>query len=114
MPPRPGFEVTRGDSNPDSAHRLHAKLGSKRASQRTDRRITNVNECLVGESGGDSLLLKATERLLTLPSHPIPNHFPEATTAHPAQNNRRTRSEQPGKIDGQLSEVLDAIQCSKV
>src|SRR5271169_2401934 len=114
MPPGPGFKVTGGHSDSNALDRFHSKFGSKRPRKKSHGRITDMDECSVGDAGAAPLWLEATERLFSVPLRQIPSRFPHTAGTDPAEHHRRTRLEQSGETACYLLEVIDTIQCAKV
>ncbi len=91
MPPSPRLKVTGGNGDSDTLHRLQPKLWSKRAGENFHRRITDVDECSISDSGADSARAEAAECLVSVPMCEIPPDFPYTTGPHPTEDGTRAR-----------------------
>jgi hypothetical protein len=74
----------------------------------------NMDECSVGDSSVDPLLLESTECLVFVRVRKIPDHFPYAPGTHPTQHSSRTGFEHSSETVSYPLEIIDAIQGAKI
>jgi len=65
MPVSPILKVARRNGNSDSPNRLQAKREREHSRQEFDRRVMNVDEYPIGNSGLDTFTLETAERLIS-------------------------------------------------
>src|ERR1700722_14643106 len=103
------FEVAGRDGNSDSFDRFQAKFWSKCGCQKFHGRIMPSQEYSICNSRGNCLAVPASERLVPIALCQVPDRFPRAEGANPAQDSARARFEESCETASHASQILNTI-----
>src|SRR5580692_1938032 len=113
-PIRPRFEIARGHRDTNPSDGLELKLRRKRARKRTYRRVVHANGRSLRQASSYASTPEAPKSFAWVSTTQVPDDFPQAVRAHPAQQSRRTGFEQGGQVPGELRKIFNAIQRAEV
>src|ERR1700721_523705 len=91
---RPRFKVARWYRNTNPFDGLKLKLWGERAREQTYRRVMHADGRSLYQACIYASTPKSSKGFTRISATEVPDDFPQAVRAHPAQQGRRTRFEQ--------------------
>src|SRR5215469_15997955 len=110
----PRFEIARRNSDSDALNGFQTKLWSENPGQSSNGGVVDINGSILGQLGADSIATETTERFAGISLAKIEERLHQAERAHPTQQDAAARSQPPRKTCCHGSEIVHAIQGSKV